>query len=81
MLTLYALDAPKKAANLSVNSDLLAKAKEAGINLSSVFESALAYELRERLGSAWLEENSGAIDDYNRQVGAHGTFSDGIREF
>ncbi len=33
--------APKKATNLSINSDLLAKSRDMQINLSALLESAL----------------------------------------
>ena len=35
MLSAYDLEAPKKATNLSINSDLLKKAKALDINLSA----------------------------------------------
>jgi post-segregation antitoxin (ccd killing protein) len=37
--------APKRAANVSVRSDLLAAAREAGVNLSAALERALIEEL------------------------------------
>jgi len=42
MTTLYDINAPKKATNLSINSDLLQKAKSYKINLSQSFERYLA---------------------------------------
>jgi antitoxin CcdA len=41
MEALYDVQAPKKATNLSVNSDLLNRARSLNINLSSTFEAAL----------------------------------------
>ncbi|WP_167374184.1 type II toxin-antitoxin system CcdA family antitoxin, partial [Bathymodiolus platifrons methanotrophic gill symbiont] len=38
MQHLYDYTAPKKAANLSLNSDLLKKSKELNINLSATLE-------------------------------------------
>ncbi len=47
MQTLYDDKAPKKAANLSVNSDLLMRSKALNINLSSTLEQALKLKLAE----------------------------------
>lgn len=77
----YDSSAPKKATNLTVNSDLLAQAKGLGINLSAVFEQSLAREVKRLKAEAWLRENRGAIEAYNRDVEAHGTFSDHFRDF
>ncbi len=73
--------APKKSANLSINSDLLRQAKERHINLSQTLELQLAELLREEKRRTWQEENGEAIEDYNRRIEACGTFSDGLRRF
>ena len=61
MSNMYDLSAPKKSANLSVNSDLLAQAKQLGINLSALMEQTLAQRVKELKVQAWLEDNRGAI--------------------
>lgn len=81
MSPLYDTTAPKKPANLSVNSDLLNRAKDLRINISSVLENALAEKLKEKLREKWLEENAESIDIYNRFLEQSGVFSDGIRDF
>jgi antitoxin CcdA len=81
MPSLYDLNAPKKSANLSVNSDLLAHAKQLGINISAVLEQSLAQKVKELTAQAWLEENRNAIAKYNQEVEEHGVFSDGVRSF
>jgi len=43
--------------NLSVNGDLLAQAKSAGVNLSSVLEHALIAEVKKRKAESWLRDN------------------------
>lgn len=73
--------APKKSTNLSINSDLLRQAKESNINLSQELELRLAELLREEKCRKWQEDNQEAIDDYNRRMEAHGSFSDGARRF
>jgi len=77
----YNPKAPKKPANLSVNGDLLGKAKELDINLSATLELALAAALREKQRAQWLAENKTAIDAYNDHFEKHGVFSDGLRSF
>lgn len=81
MLASYDHNAPKKPTNLSINSDLLRKAKELDINLSAALEQALAEVVRKRQREQWLAANQEAIDAYNRQVQDHGTFGDGLRSF
>lgn len=73
--------APKKSANVSINSDLLRQAKERHINLSQALELRLAELLREEQCRTWQEENREAIDEYNRRIETRGTFSDGVRRF
>jgi antitoxin CcdA len=77
----YDTRAPKRPANLSVNGDLLNKARELDINLSATFELALVAALREKQRAQWLAENRTAIDAYNDHVEKHGVFSDGLRSF
>ena len=79
--TTYDTQAPKRPANLSINGDLLSKAKALDINLSATLEQALAAALRERRRTQWLAENQAAIAAYNDHVEQHGVFSDGLRSF
>lgn len=81
MNTSYDLHAPKRPTNLSINADLLAKARDLNINLSATLEHALAEVLRQRQREQWLAENRAAIEAYNQQIEANGTFSDGLRSF
>lgn len=77
----YNADAPKKAVNLTMNTDLLKLGKDLGLNLSNVAEEALAQAVRAKLAEAWLLENANAIQAYNTRTEAHGVFSDGLRSF
>lgn len=81
MLPTYDINAPKRAANLSVNGDLLNKAKDLEINLSATLEQALAEALKNKQREQWLAENRKAISAYNEHVEAHGVFSDDQRSF
>lgn len=77
----YNTQAPKKPTNVSINSDLLQKAKEMKINLSATLEQALAEYLRNEQRTEWLRENADAIKAYNQFVETNGTFSDSVRKF
>lgn len=80
-MTHFDLAAPKKATNLSINSDLLRQVKALDINLSQKVEQYLADLLRETKQQQWLAENKDAIDAYNQRVESNGVFSDGLRRF
>ena len=71
----------KRATNVSVRSDLLAAAREAGVNLSATLERALVEQLAEVKRKRWRQDNREAIDAYNEHVEKHGVFSDGVRTF
>lgn len=72
---------PKRATNVSIRTDLLAAAREAGVNLSATLERALTEELAASKRKQWREENREAIEVYNEHVEKHGTFSDDMRNF
>ena len=77
----YNAEAPKKATNLSINSDLLKKAKSYNINLSKNFEVYLNELVKKHEEEAWKSESREAIEEYNVRVKKHGLFSDGLRSF
>jgi antitoxin CcdA len=70
-----------EAKGQSLNSDLVEKARELGVDLSSIVEEALAREVHRRRCEAWLEDNREAIEAYNEHVAQHGVFSAGLRGF
>jgi antitoxin CcdA len=81
MLALYDQSAPKKPTNLSINSDLLKKARDLEINLSAALEQALTNQLKARQAQQWLDQNKNAIAAYNKLVDGNGVFSDELRSF
>jgi len=81
MNLLYDSHAPKKPTNVSINSDLLAKAKALKINLSATLETALVELVNERQRELWQQQNREAIEAYNQMVEEQGVFSDGLRKF
>ena len=80
MKDLYDINAPKKATNLSINSDLLSKARAMNINLSATLEKALTKELVIADGYKWAEENKEAIQAYNNYIEEYGCVGDEFRE-
>ena len=81
MEPLFDSDAPKKATNLSVNSDLLRKSRALGINLSATLEQALQAKLSKIAAAEWASENRKAIKSYNDFIEEHGCFGEEYKEF
>jgi antitoxin CcdA len=71
----------KRATNVSIDSELLHKAKALNINLSATLESVLANLVKARERDLWKQENKAAIEAYNRLVEKHGVFGDDVRPF
>lgn len=80
-LAVYDESARKRPANLSINSDLLARARELGINLSGALEEALVDRLARHRRRDWIDSNRTAIRSYNRRVEAEGSYGDRMRRF
>src|SRR5689334_20669049 len=59
---LYDREAARKPMRLSVNSDLLEKARELDVDLAATLEEALALEVHRRRREAWLKENREAVE-------------------
>ena len=71
----------KKATNLSIDNDLLARARHLKINLSQAVEAGLVEAIRRHERAQWLEKNRASLDAYNDHVEKQGVFSDGLRSF
>jgi len=81
MTMVYNKEAKKKNTNLSINSDLLQKAKENNINLSSTLEKTLENKVREKEMQKWQDLNKDAIDSYNKRIEKNGLFNESFRSF
>ena len=79
MQQLYDSSALKNPINVSINSDLIKKAKAMDINMSNALEQKLIELIKQKLASDWLESNKSAIADYNRHLEQIGGFSEGLR--
>jgi len=81
MPELYDTAAPRKAANLSVNSDLLHKTRPLTLTFQPPLSERFKEELAKHEAAQWVEENLSAIKSYNEFVEQHGCFGDEFREF
>lgn len=81
MEPLFDKGAPKKATNLSLNSDLLQRCRALNINLSATLEQALNEKLALTSAEKWADENKNAIKAYNDFVEEKGCFGDEYRKF
>ncbi|RZV16995.1 type II toxin-antitoxin system CcdA family antitoxin [Aliarcobacter butzleri] len=81
MTAIYNKDAKKKATNISINSELLEKAKKYKINISANVEKTLEKLIKQHEIQNWEKENKEAIEDYNQRMAQNGVFSDGLRSF
>ena len=71
----------RRRTNLTIDSRLLARARELGINVSQASERGLAEEIRRVERERWREENRSAMDSYNRFLDEHGLPLEGMRLF
>ena len=79
MTAIYNKNAKKKATNISINSDLLKKAKQYKINISANVEKTLEALIYEYEKANWEEQNRVAIEDYNKRVKKEALFLDHFR--
>ncbi len=80
MTRFYDDKAPKKSANLSINSDLLKQARGLKINLSATLEHALEEKVKKAVKENWLKDNKKAIEALNELAEENGLFSDSYRK-
>ena len=65
-------NAPKKATNVSLNSDLVEQARALNINLSRACERGIEVQIAEVRAKQWREENREAIAYANEHFEKHG---------
>ncbi len=62
----------RKATNLSLDQQLIAEAKELGLNVSRIAEEAIADAVRAEKNRRWKEENRAALESWNEWVRENG---------
>jgi antitoxin CcdA len=65
-------DAPKRAVNLSLNSEVVETARKLGMNISETVNELLAEEVTKRYWERWNEDNKEAIAAYNERIAREG---------
>ena len=68
-MTFYDSKAPKKAVNLSINADMLGKARGLGVNLSAEMEARLTEIVRTAERERWVAEIVPRIVEKERTCG------------
>lgn len=68
----FDIDAPKKVANLTINSSLLDMARKLKINVSKACERGLQIQIAETRAKQWRAANAEAIASSNDYVERHG---------
>ncbi len=58
----------RKAVNLSLDTGVVAAAREAGLNLSQICEAALREASKKERDRRWAEENRAWAEEHNRWV-------------
>ena len=71
--------AAKRAVNLTLNSDLLVRARAAGLNLSALAEEAVAAALARRSREQFEAEIAQACRVHDRYLAEYGSLGDAIR--
>ena len=62
----------RKATNVSLDVDIVAEAKQLGINISRACEHGLAQQIAQERGRIWRAENTEALEASNTRAERHG---------
>ena len=71
----------KRAVNVTVDENVLAEAKQLGLNLSQVLEDELRKRMKEEKTRRFQEEHHEAIEAHNRFIEKHGIFGEEFRNW
>jgi antitoxin CcdA len=72
---------PRAPLNLSLRTDVVARAKKLKLNISEIADAALEVAVRKAEHQRWLDENKEAFEYYNKWVEEHGIFGEEWRQF
>jgi antitoxin CcdA len=79
MRQVYDTQAAKRPVNLTMNADLVEKARAGGLNLSALAEAAVAAELARRARERWDAEIAEACAAHERYLEEYGSASELLR--
>ena len=71
----------RKSVNLTMDTGIVAAAREAGVNLSQVSEAAVRKAWKEIREAQWRKENREALEGWNRWVDKNGLPLENYRLF
>lgn len=71
----------RKAANVTLDSDLLSEAHTLGVNVSRAAEAGLSDAVRKARAEQWREENRAALESSNEWVEKNGLPLERYRQF
>lgn len=74
----YNRSAPRRAVNLTANSDLVNMVRAEQGNLSQLLEQSMISFLTEQELNRWKEENKAAFDSYDAMIAERGTLAEDI---
>ncbi len=69
----------KRAINVSIDPQIAAEAKAAGLNVSGILDAALRAELKAKREAQWREANREAIEESNVELERNGLWCDAHR--
>jgi antitoxin CcdA len=78
-MNVYDTMAAKRPVNLTLNSDLIARARQEGLNLSAVAETAIAAEMTRRHREKWDAEVKQACKAHDEYLAEFGSLGDILR--
>lgn len=78
-MRMYDTEAAKRPVNLTMNSDLVARARAEGLNLSALAEGAIAGEMARIARQKFDVDLEAAYRDHERYLEEFGSLSDAIR--
>jgi antitoxin CcdA len=76
----YNLSAPKRPVNLTLNSDLVTKARAEGLNLSALAEEAVATALARRTRERLEADIARGCEVHDRYLAEYGSFAEAVRQ-
>ena len=79
MRTCYDASTPRRPTNLSLNSDLVEKARAARLNLSSIAEKAIGEELAKVMEQHYREEVARSVAEHAAYLEQYGSLADAVR--
>ena len=80
-MKLYDVAAPKRPVNLTLNGDLVTRARQEGLNLSALAEQAVVAALARRAREKWDAEIAQGIRAHEQYLAEYGSLADAVRDF